>query len=261
MSDALRSTLISARCLLRRAPMFVRATPKTPLRVLGVVAFDTLHVLRTSRPLSPTRALQLATFLDFEGCANAEWDHKRLCRAECRLIRERLEDAGLGACIDEYLSRLRQLESTRPTPGGDQDTFAEVREYRAAVARLSLSTAAAIALNVDCRPAHLNAPLDDDVETLFLILMLCQIVDDVLDYDEDVAAGLPSFLTAPASLTDALDWTAETVRAYASPTRQAASIVLPFRVALRLFALAARLVIVISRGAHQTVKTHAPQRP
>lgn len=255
MFKALRETAVSARCLLRRLPLFFRASPQTPLRVLGIVAFDTLHVLRTSRPLPALRVADLATFLDFEGCANAEWDHKDLCETECRAIRQRLEDAGLGARIEQYRRELRALEGSRPSAGGDHRRFSEVREYREAVARLSLSTAAAIAL---------PSPAEDDadVDTLCRILMQCQIVDDVLDYDEDVSAGLPSFLTATASLPDALRWTAEAARSYAViPVAHNGSVVFPFRVALWLFTVGAKVLIHISPGAHQTVKTHAPQRP
>lgn len=252
MSDALRESVASAWCLLRRLPLFFRATPKTPLRVLGIVAFDALHVLRTSRPLTDQNVDELATFLDFEGCANAEWDNKQRCQNECRAIRQRLEDAGLGGCIKEYLHQLRALESTRPAPRGDLRRFTEVREYREAVARLSLSTAAGIA----------QQPLDADVDTLFRILMQCQIVDDVLDYDEDVSRGLPSFLTASESRSDALGWTAEAARSYAAaPAPGNHSAMFPFRAALWLFTVVAKVVIHISPSAHQTVKTHVPQRP
>ena len=255
MSDALRESMVSACCLLRRLPLFFHAAPKTPLRVLGIVAFDTLHVLRTSHPLPETTVADLATFLDFEGCANAQWDNKERCETECRRIRQRLEDAGLGACIEEYLHQLSKLESTRPSPGGDHRRFTEARTYREAVGRLSLSTAAAIALQTSVKD-------DDDVDTLCRILMQCQIVDDVLDYAEDASAGLPSFLTASASLPDALVWSAAAARSYStlSPTLRR-SVVFPFRVALWLLTMVARGVILISRTAHQTVKTPAPQRP
>jgi hypothetical protein len=255
MSEALRESIVAARCFFRRLPLFFRAAPKTPLRVLGIVAFDTLHVLRTSGPLPTHRVTALATFLDFEGCANAEWDHKDLCPSECRAIRNRLVDAGLGDCIETYGQRLRQLEGTRPALGGDHRRFAEVRKYREAVARLSLSTAATIAL-------HSPVDEDEDVDILCRILMQCQIVDDVLDYTEDSSAGLPSFLTACASLPDALTWSREAARSYATmPSRPGRSAVYPFRVALWLFTLVARGVIHISRSAHQTVKTHAAQQP
>lgn len=255
MSKALREVVVSAWCLVRRLPLFVRATPKTPLRVLGIVAFDTLHVLRTSRPLPKQKVDELATFLDFEGCANAEWDNKDLCETECRAIRQRLEDAGLGACIEKYRQTLRSLEGTRPSPGGDHHRFQEIRRYREGVARLSLSTAAAIAL--PSPPKN-----DDDVEMLWRILMQCQIIDDVLDVSEDAAAGLPSFLTASGSEADALAWTAQAATSYATVSaRQKRSTLFPFRVALWFFTLAAKGVMHISPGAHQTVKTHAPQRP
>lgn len=258
MSKALRESLVSAWCLLRRLPLFFHDTPKTPLRVLGIIAFDTLHVLRTSRPLPQQRVHELATFLDFEGCANAEWDHKDRSEAECRVIGQRLVDAGLGARIEQYCRQLRALESLRPSPGGDQRRFTEVREYREAVARLSLSTAAAIALQSPAEPAEGDA----DVDTLCRILMQCQIVDDVWDYDEDVSASLPSFLTASASLPDALRWTTKAARSYAViPVTHKGSVLFPFRIALWLFSIGARVVILISRTAHQTVKTPACQRP
>lgn len=255
MSDILRECAVAALCLVRRLPLFVHASPETPLRVLGIVAFDTLHVLRSSHPLPKHTVDDLAAFLDFEGCANAEWDNKRLCEAQCRAIRRRLEDAGLGACIELYRHQLRELESRRPSPGGGHQRFIEVRDYRERVARLSLFTAAAIALP--------GADDDDvDVDTLFRILMQCQIVDDVLDHAEDAAAGLPSFLTACESLSDARAWSADASRAYAAKSSPLKTrVVFPFRVALWLFTLAARLVILISPTAHQTVKTHAPQRP
>ncbi|MBK9241510.1 MAG: hypothetical protein IPL75_14895, partial [Acidobacteria bacterium] len=83
------------------------------------------------------------------------------------------------------------------------------------VARLALATAAAMALNPDGREQDRGEATDADVDTLFRILMQCQVIDDVLDYAEDASAGLPSFLTASASLSQALDLTADAARAYA----------------------------------------------
>ena len=42
-------------CFLGGLLLFFRATPRTPLRVLCVIALDTVHVLRTGRPLSRSR--------------------------------------------------------------------------------------------------------------------------------------------------------------------------------------------------------------
>ena len=129
---------------------------RTPLRVLCIVALDTIHVLRYSQPLSRQRRQELATFLDFQACTNAVWDRKQLCAAEYRALRQRLEKAGLGVWIAEYLVRLSELETRRPSVGGDRRHFDDVRSYREAVARLSLATITAIALNAEvprgCNP-------------------------------------------------------------------------------------------------------------
>ena len=69
-----RISLVVLRCLLRGLPRFFRASPKTPLRVLGIIALDTLRVLRTSQPLPRKRIGDLAMVLDFLGCTYAAWD-------------------------------------------------------------------------------------------------------------------------------------------------------------------------------------------
>jgi hypothetical protein len=214
----MRASLVAVACLLRGLPLFFCAAPRTPLRVLCIIALDTLRVLRTSQPLSRTRTGELAALLDFQACTNAVWDHKDLSEAEYQALGWRLEQAGLGLWMGEYLSRLRELEGGRPSSGGDRRRFDEVRSYREAVARLSLATVAAIALNAHCLEEEIEAThCDSDVATLFRIVMQCQIIDDVLDYAEDVSARLPSFLTATRSLPQALDLTAAAARSYGAP--------------------------------------------
>lgn len=107
---------------------------------MGIIALDTLHVIRRSRPLPRPRSREVALFLDFAGCIDAAWDRKGLCAEQCRAVRQRLDQVGLGACITDYLARLQQIERWRPSIGGDHRRFAEVREYREAVAR-TLATA------------------------------------------------------------------------------------------------------------------------
>lgn len=246
MREVIRASVVSAACFLRSSPLFFAAQPRTPLRVLGLVAFDTLHVLRHSRPLPRRRIRDLAAFLDLQGCANAAWDRKDLCDGEFRATRERLENAGLGACIEAYLNRLRELETTRPPIDGDRERFGEVRSYREAVARLSITTAAAIALNAGAFEEESRSAQDDsDVDTLFRVLMQCQIIDDVMDYAEDLSAGLPSFLTASTSLAEALECTAEAARDYDASARHDA--VFPLRVALLVFTVATTLVVRVAR--------------
>jgi hypothetical protein len=252
----LRAGLVSLACLLRGLPHLFAAAPGTPLRVLCIVALDTLHVLRRSRPLSPRRRQDLATFLDFQACANAEWDRKPLCATTYQRLRQRVQDAGLGSWMTDYVSRLRELEARRPPVGGDRRHFDEVRAYREAVARLALAAVTAIALDTDGLDEGIRATQgDSDVAALFRIAMQCQIIDDVVDYRQDLSAGLPSFLTASASLPEALAWTADAARAYAaSYGSPVAAAVFPLRAALRavtaLARLAAALRLLQSRREH-----------
>lgn len=144
----------------------------------------------------------------------------------------------------EYLERLAALERQRPPAGGDRRRFEGVREYREAVVRLALATVAARALEGGRLDDGIRATrCDRDVEILFRIGMQCQIVDDLLDYAKDAAAALPSFMTATASLPEAMALTIGAVRAYASSSAQAPEpALLPLRIALVLVTAVTRLV-------------------
>ena len=257
-----RASLVSAACFLRGLPLFFRRAPRTPLRVLGIIALDTLHVLRHRRPLPRKKVRDLALFLDFEGCTNAAWDHKALRDADNQAIRQHLEKSGLGSCVETYLDCLRSLESRRPSIGGDRRRFDDVHAYREAVARLSLATATAIALNAECRGAEIQAAQrDPDVDTLFRILMQCQIIDDVMDYTEDLSAGLPSFLTASASLPLAMDLTARAARSYAvRPERAAETEVFPLRLALWVVTLLTKLTVRVAGRRYRHARQLAQAR-
>jgi hypothetical protein len=242
--------------LLRRLPLFFGSAPRTPLRVLCIMALDTLHVLRHAQPLPRQRIRELAFFLDFQACTNAVWDHKDVCEAEHDAIRQRLENAGLGLWIEEYLSRLRELETRRPSIGGDHRRFDEVRSYREAVARLSLATVAAVALNAECLEAEIQATQSDsDLETLFLIAMQCQIIDDVVDYQKDLSAGLPSVLTACGSLPLSIELTAGAARFYgASRERSSGNAARPFRIALSIVTAVTKLIVRLAHPLHRSAK-------
>lgn len=249
MSDAppgaLRASAVSAACFLRTAPLFFRSVPKTPLRVLGLVALDTLHVLRRSQWLPRERIEQLALFFDFAGLTNAAFDHKGVSEAEYRAVHQRLQQAGLGSAIATYVGNLEALEGHRPPVGGDGQRFEDVQAYREAVARLSLETAVRIAMPPRRLGDHRRSGVEDgDVETLLRILMQCQIIDDVLDYRTDMAFGLPSFVTACTPLPRAMALTADAARRYASAP--AGHGVLPLRVALRVVTVITRIVIGVA---------------
>lgn len=240
----LRAGLVSLACFLRALPLFFRATPATPLRVLCIVALDTIHALRCSRPIPARRRAELAAFLDFQACTNAAWDRKPLRAAEYQALRQRLESAGLGPWVAEYLARLHPLETERPAACGDRRRFDDVRSYREAVARLSLATIAAIALDARCIDEGIRATHGDgDMAVLFQMAMQCQIIDDVLDYRADLSACLPSFLTASVSLREARAATAAAARAYAGPS--ATGGMFPLRVALAAVTVVTALVVAV----------------
>jgi len=256
MSDGfVPASLASIRCFARGLPLFFAAAPRTPLRVLGIIALDTLHVLRRSRPLPRQRVRELAMFLDLEGCANAAWDRKEMCAADYHALRQRLQWAGHGPLVADYLGRLRELEQRRPAIGGDGLRFDEVRGYRERVARLSIATAAAIAMDDGTLDEAIRATrVDGDLATLFHILMQCQIVDDVIDYEEDWRAGLPSFLTAAASLTEAMELTAAAAGHYAARSSVCRG-VFPLRLALAVVTAVTKIVIYIAeRMRRQTLQ-------
>ena len=244
----LRSSLIACACLLRGVPLFFSSAPKTPLRVLCILALDTVRLLRGSPPLSRQDRNDLATLLDFQACTNKVWDRKPFCGTEYQELRRRLEKAGLGRWVAEYLRLLGELETRRPSVGGDVQRCDEVRSYREAVARLSLATVAGIATNAESIEDGILATFEDrDIAILHRIAMQCQIVDDVVDYRKDLRAGLPSFLTA-ASIDDALASTAEAAHSYGSPGRSGERSALPLEAALAVLTVVTKvLVLAVAR--------------
>jgi hypothetical protein len=250
------ATLVSLACFVRGIPLLFRTAPGTPLRVLCIVALDTVHRLRHSQAIPRQRISELADFLDFQACTNATWDRKHLCAAEYQAIRHRLEEAGLGSSMAQYVVAIRQLERGRPSPGGGPCRFDAVRAYREAVARTSLAAVAAIALNTKCLNDALRAiQRDDDLDTLYRIVMQCQVIDDVLDYAEDASLGLPSFVTACASLTHALRMTSRAARSYAAISEcSSRSGVFPLRVALHVITALTKFVIGIARAEYRMLR-------
>jgi hypothetical protein len=247
--DRTSSFLISVTSLLRGLPLFLSARPKTPLRVLCVMAFDTLHMLRNSKRLPVPKLRMLSALLDFGACANAAFDHKNFCRKEFRATRQMLQDAGIRPAMVEFIRRLRELERRRPSPGGDHWQFQKVGSYRESVVRLSLGMVFTTATDNQCLDDGIRATYCDEfLEILFRIVMQCQIIDDVLDYAKDVSAGLPSFLTASKSLPQAFELTRLAALGYADDRDLPRSgDVYPLRLALMLVSACAKLVILLGR--------------
>lgn len=243
------SLLISVVSFLRGLPLFMAARPKTPLRVLCVMAFDTLHVLHTSRRLPLPKLRILATLLDFGACANAAFDNKVFCWKEYRATRRMLDAAGIRSSVVEFLRRFRELERIRPPPGGDPWHFQKVRAYREAVVRLSLGMVATTAIGNQCLDEGIRATYcDDDLKVLFRIVMQCQIIDDVVDYSKDTSAGLPSFLTATESLAHAFELTRLARLQYADDRDlPQTDDLFPLRLALLVVSACAKLVVLLGR--------------
>jgi hypothetical protein len=241
------SMLIAVVSVVRGLPLFVSARPKTPLRVLCIMAFDTLHMLRNAKRLSMLQLRRLAALLDFAACANAAFDNKDCCERECRITLQLLEEAGIRSSAIEYLRRLRDLESRRPLPGGNQCQFQEAALYREAVVRLSLGMVATAANVSPCLDEGIRGTCGDaDLNLLFRIVMQCQIIDDVLDYSTDMSAGLPGFLTAARSLPQAFELTRLAALGYADDRDlPRAGDVFPLRAALFLVSACTRLVLFL----------------
>ncbi len=242
----LRAGFVSLTCLLRSLPLVLCEAPATPLRILCIAALDTIHVLRHARPLSRQRRRELGTLLDFQACTNAMWDRKPLCATDYHALRQRLEAAGLGRWATEYLTRLSELETRRPSVGGDRRRFDEVRSYREAVVRLSLGIIAAVALNTECLDDAIRSTYcERDLAALFRMAMQCQIIDDVVDYGDDLSAELPSFLTASASMPQAIAWASDAVRSYgARPAAGGGAF--PLEATLSVLTVVATLVVAVA---------------
>ncbi len=247
------SILIAVRSVVRGLPLLMAGRPNTPLRVLCVMAFDTLHRIRTAKPLPMFKVRLLSALLDFGACANAAFDNKDCCRHEYQETLQLLEESGIRSSVVEYLRRLQDVESNRPLPGGDYRRFQSVGLYRETVVRLSLGMVATTANRNHCLDEGIRATYcDADLNILFRIVMQCQIIDDVLDCSRDLSAGLPGFLTASRSLAEAYELTRLAAREYADvrDVPKGADL-FPLQSALSLVSLCAKLVLVAGRISHR----------
>ena len=149
MSEAVRASLVSVSqpsvAVYRSS---VRATPGTPLRVLCIAALDTLHRASSCAAIAATKNQRAGRVPGFSGV------HQRGVGSQGS-VRGRIRGdpaAPGGGRPEGHGSRNISIgfgnwKDERPSIGGDDRRFNEVRVYREAVARLSLATVVAIALN------------------------------------------------------------------------------------------------------------------
>jgi hypothetical protein len=258
----LKPVVVALKSFVRGSPLFLSASPRTPLRVLCIMAFDTLHMLRHSTPLPRDKLRLLAALLDFGACANAAFDDKDCCWNKCRATLQLLDEAGVRSLATEHLRRLKDLESGRPLPGSEDWQFQTVCTYREAVVRLSLGMLATATLGYqELDEAICATHRDADLNLLFRMAMQCQIIDDVLDYPQDLYGGLPSFLTASESLPQAFELTRSAALTYAGDddlTRS--SDVFALRYALVLVSLCTKLVMALGRWGHHPCRANGEWR-
>ncbi len=264
--NRLLATWTATISVLRGLPFLVASRPGTPLRVLCLMAFDTVHVFRTSRRISADTLRTMAALLDLGAFANDAWDSGDCSGGGFEDVRRQL--AGSRACFlaDEYLSRLRDLEQQRPPTGSDDSGHHAVVSYRESVNRLSLGVLAATALgSLSIEEAIRSTHDDEDIRVLFDIVMLCQIIDDLADFSKDAAHMVPGFLTAHASLSQALSLTSRTAAKYASDTKRSPTSphLFPFRVAMTGMSIFTTLAILAARWRFRlrSLRTSRPLIP
>ena len=115
--------------------------------------------------------------------------------------------------------------------------------------QLSLGVLTTTVFGLECLDDGIQAiRAEGDLAILFGIVMQCQIIDDVVDYSKDAAAGLPSFLTASESLRQAFELTCQATRGYANDQGVPRSgNVFPLRLALFAVSTIAKLLITLGR--------------
>lgn len=243
------SLWIAAASVLRGLPLLLAARLRTPLRVMCIIAFDALYRLRTSRKLPIERVRLLAALLDYGACANAVCDRKPSQLQEIQTTQRLLDDAGFRPCAEEYWRRIQNIERQRPGVGGQPMQFSIARAYREEVVELSLGVLTTAAFGLESVDDGIHVVrTEPDLAIVFRIVMQCQVIDDVVDYSKDTAAGLPSFLTSSESLSQAFELTAQVSRNYSDLKNVArCAHVLPFRIALVVVSVIAKLVMTLAR--------------
>jgi hypothetical protein len=144
-------------------------------------------------------------------------------------------------------------KSRRPASAAIARRFDEVRSYREAVARLCVGNRGAIALDAGCadrqtHPAPATTPI---VETLVRISAAVPDHRRRGGLRRRCVRGLPSFLTATASLSQAMDLTAAAARSYGANASDSRGAIFPFRITLALFTATAHSSCAWLRARHR----------
>jgi hypothetical protein len=211
---------------MRAIAIYFRGQTTTPLRALCIAAFDFLHATRHGRRLDMGTCGAIAAFLELGACMNRLLDGKlkhgeSAERQQMKSYLEALKAQGQEELVRLYLECLQSLEHNRPAPGDGFFNFAGVLIYRQDVVRLSLGATSVLACLSPDLKSGITATQDENlVNILFRIVMLCQIIDDLIDARKDLAAGLPSFVTLFPDMKTALAKASNISQLYAAARYQ-----------------------------------------
>lgn len=169
------------------SPLLFASRPKTPLRVLCIAAFEFLARLRGGT-LGQRCRRALAQACDFGSLCDAYYDCRQLDAGQYRSLRRELHRIVPEAATRRYLRQLREAERGRPVLSASHAEIVPAAiAYRTAVLDLSLRWMREIS-GVSVEGAKFQVLLN--------LVGLMQMVDDLLDWKEDLAKGSPSYVTA-----------------------------------------------------------------
>lgn len=187
-----RDALAACAHVLPRLPAL---RPDTPLRALSLIALCALARSRGIR-VTPSQHKAVVATMELGALLNDRFDGDPYDPRELRRQAAWFAAHPHRELIRGYVKRLRPLERRRPARGADADL---VRIYREQVNHLSLATLWALAAGTNLAAAESLITGNPDMNQLFRIVMLTQVMDDVLDRREDTRRNLPSFATAAGS--------------------------------------------------------------
>lgn len=177
---------------LDNARLFLTREPSTPLRVLSLMALSTALKSR-NRSWSENGRRRVIEMMELGALLNDRHDAEPHDRGAIRARLTRFRNSPCRKTIRDYVRTLQATERNRPAHGACPDA---TRIYREAVNRLSLATMWALA--TDCHLSKIIRHLhhDRNLDSLFRIIMLIQLIDDVMDHRKDQRRRLPSFATS-----------------------------------------------------------------
>lgn len=187
ISEIVRIGGAAVSALMVCSPMLLAARPKTPLRVFCVAAFEYLAQLRGGT-LGQERRAAIAHACDFGSLRDAYYDEQKLDLKEYRWLRSALRRTAPEAATIYYVQELRKAERGRPILAGNRRGLTEaIIKYRVAVIELSLRWLDKIS----------GLPLEGvKFHALVNLICLIQLVDDLLDWKDDLSTRCPSYVTA-----------------------------------------------------------------